>query len=255
VTIPHNPEITSLKPFEYIYGRYSQNISESLYRKETSTDLHPFREILRLKLSALLLESKPADGGQKLKIRRYLSRRDILACFPLHTPLNLAQLKSSWLPWKVYPWAIPLEDIKEYYSEKIAMYFYFVGHLAQWLIAPAVIGIPFQIAVFALNDYSAPFIPAFSFFVSVWAIVTLELWKRKESTIGKITPISSFLDLGLSLYLSSQPCIGGCPSLKRRNWIVANTEEKRSYPSSRERKSNSFLGNSIYGNRDLDSML
>lgn len=47
-----------------------------------------------------------------------------------------------------------------------------------------IIGLPFQIAVFAINDYSAPFLPFYSFFISLWAVCMLEFWKRKEKTIA-----------------------------------------------------------------------
>jgi hypothetical protein len=44
--------------------------------------------------------------------------------------------------------------------------------------------LPFQIAVFVINDYSAPFLPPYSFFISLWAVVMLEFWKRKEKRIA-----------------------------------------------------------------------
>ena len=62
--------------------------------------------------------------------------------------------------------------------------FYSVRCYQVWLIAPAIVGIPLQIAVFALNDYSAPFLPFFSYFIALWAIFMLEYWKRKESAIA-----------------------------------------------------------------------
>lgn len=49
-----------------------------------------------------------------------------------------------------------------------------------------------QVAVVAIDNFSAPFIPAFSFIVSVWAIVTLEFWKRTESTLGTIERYSIY---------------------------------------------------------------
>eukprot|EP01039_Chlorochromonas_danica_P004477 gene4477-4905_t len=177
VTIAHNPEVTPIYPNQYIYGKYSRKINEELYWREEGYE-HPFREIIRLKLSALLLEHRSPRLGENLKIRRYLRSGWIKACFPLH---NGTQIEMLTLKWKQFPiQRLPLEDLKEYFGEKIALYFVFMEHYTSFLAIPAVVGIPLQIAVFAMNDYSAPFLPFFSFFVALWAITMLEFWKRRE---------------------------------------------------------------------------
>lgn len=56
--------ITPYKPYQYIYGKYSQQIDESLYWRPEGME-HPFRDSVRLKLCALLLESR-MPGGEKI---------------------------------------------------------------------------------------------------------------------------------------------------------------------------------------------
>lgn len=56
-----------------------------------------------------------------------------------------------------------------------------MGHYTLWLTIPALIGIPIQLFVFWTNDFSAPCVQIYSFCLSLWAIVMLEYWKRKES--------------------------------------------------------------------------
>ena len=53
-----------------------------------------------------------------------------------------------------------------------------------WLTVPAIVGVPLQLAVFILNDYSAVFLPVYSYFIALWAIFMLEFWKRKQSRIS-----------------------------------------------------------------------
>jgi hypothetical protein len=181
IVINDIPDVTSYKPYQYIYGKYSRLAPERLYWRD-SLDT-PFRELIRLKLCALILETRP-DGGksENLKIARYLRNGWMLGCFPLHdrAKTELLEYKMSFYPMQT----VPLDDLKEYFGEKIGLYFGFVEHYTTWLIAPAVIGVPFQIAVFATGDYSAPFLPFFSVFIALWAVFMLEFWKRKEKTLA-----------------------------------------------------------------------
>lgn len=71
VEIAHRPDVTHYLPYQHIYGKYSRKINERLYWREEGLD-HPFREIVRLKLCATLLERRPHPKRENLKIRRYL---------------------------------------------------------------------------------------------------------------------------------------------------------------------------------------
>ncbi len=151
VEIQHRPDITPLEPYECIYGKYSRNVSESLYWREAN-EAHPFRDLVRIKLTALILESRMPNGGENLKIRRYIRNGWLKACFPLH---NRAKTENLQIEWQKFPFhSQPLAEVKEYFGEKIGMYFAFMEHFTSFLCIPAVVGVPLQIAVFVLNDYS-----------------------------------------------------------------------------------------------------
>ena len=151
VFIENMPNITPLSPFELIYSKYSRNASESLYWREPGSK-HPFRESVRLKLSALLLESRDADGSPDLNLHKYLRKQWLLGYFPLHNDTQKRQLAAEWAH---YPRRqLPLFGIKEYFGEKIALYFAFVQHFTEALIAPSIVGLPIQIAVWVIDDPS-----------------------------------------------------------------------------------------------------
>lgn len=180
VEIPHNAEVSRFRPYEYIYGKYSRNIDEKLYWKEGDAKT-PFRELIRLKLCALILESRPPkvlpDGrvvtGENLKIRRYLRNGWMKGVFPLH---DRAKTELIDYKMKFYPrQSLPLDDIKEYFGEKIALYFAFTQHYTTWLLTPGLIGLPLQIAVFATNDYDLVVLPFYSIFIALWAVFMLEV--------------------------------------------------------------------------------
>jgi hypothetical protein len=99
----------------------------------------------------------------------------ISAFFPLHNLKRLEAVKQEWLKPSTYPWDQPLFLIKvthpmppkycscgvfpclqEYFGEKLGLYFAFMGHFNKWLLLPAVIGVPLQIYILAINDFSNP---------------------------------------------------------------------------------------------------
>lgn len=150
VVIAHRPDITPYLPYQHIYAKYSRKVSESLYLREDGYE-HPFSDIVRLKLSALLLEMR-VDGAQNLKIRRYIRNGWLLGCYPLH---DKTKKDAIWRNWNQYPFkALPLTQFKDYFGEKNALYFAFMEHFVSFLSLPAIVGVPLQIAVFATGDYS-----------------------------------------------------------------------------------------------------
>lgn len=121
--------------------------------------------------------------------------------YALHHREKVEHLTKIWLDkWSVMPWNQPFHEIRNYFGEKIAFYFVFVGHYCTWLIIPVIIGIPLQFSVWAViverktngqddvtNDnspYSNYFTPVFSFFIALWAVFMLEFWKRKEKSVA-----------------------------------------------------------------------
>jgi len=50
-------------------------------------------------------------------------------------PIGLSKTWSNWLK-------VPSTDIRNYFGEKIAMYFSFLSVYTMWLVAPAVLGVP-----------------------------------------------------------------------------------------------------------------
>jgi hypothetical protein len=45
---------------------------------------------------------------------------------------------------------------QEYFGEKIALYFEFMGHYTFWLLIPAIFGVPIQVVCWSENDYNTP---------------------------------------------------------------------------------------------------
>ena len=209
IDINDDPYYSKLSPYEHIYGKYSTKyIPESLYwRPNSSTDKYfrlrdthsPFREMVRLELISLLMESKPENGYPPLRLRKYLNSGRILGCFTLHDRYKSQLIWDAWfIWWKVfYPNFLfefftngqHVKYIREYFGSRIYLYFRFVQHYSKWLIFPAVIGIPVQISIgipkvicptCEIGQYTSISLPIYSFLISIWSVLMLEFWSRAQ---------------------------------------------------------------------------
>ena len=163
--IAHRPDITSLLPFEFIYAPYQSKL-EHLYAKQqtvqrynmahdqhNSIEPNPFSDLVRLKTVAMMLYARSTDNTQCcVNMRSLLNDGHVLACFPLHDTAKVWDLRQRLARYPVQE--LPLTAIKEYFGEKVAVYFAFAEHLALWLCFPAAVGVPLQLGVYFHGNLS-----------------------------------------------------------------------------------------------------
>jgi hypothetical protein len=202
IHINHDPKQSHLTPYQYIYAKYRLDLPEELYEKQTELN-HPFRSSIRFKLVLAMIVSKPSDGSFPIKIRPHIHKKNIVAFYPLHDLTRLEQLRETWLPLTVLPWALPFYDIKvspplpsphppphhgeqslpqqEYFGEKIALYYRFLGHYSLWLLFPALLSIPIQLYLLIIQDFHSPAQVVFATLLLLWSSLMLQYWKRQQS--------------------------------------------------------------------------
>jgi len=106
--------------------------------------------------------------------------------FPKHGAA-LKEFDNTWTQfrfmcnWRMGMWRQPIDAICDYFGERIAMYFSFLGFYTKALCVPASMGILCAIVVFSagnpIGEYAAV---AFCVLIMVWATVFLEYWKREQ---------------------------------------------------------------------------
>jgi hypothetical protein len=178
--IRHEEDVSSIRPYDFIWGEFddTEDTQNLFWRPPGSST--PFRESVRLKLSLMLLEAPHYKGGAGLSLRTEKKNETMLSYFPLHNQQHVTALSDEWLNIWSAPWKQPYEEIKNYFGEKIALYFKFLGHYTTWLIIPAIIGLVCQLVVIGTGDFSHPILPFFALLIAIWAVLMLEFWKREE---------------------------------------------------------------------------
>ncbi|CAM9478818.1 unnamed protein product [Ascophyllum nodosum] len=189
--ITHDPKVTKFRPHEYIYGRYRTTQRLAPMYACPSHLKHPFSSVHRIKLICSIIESMKADGCG-LDIVELKRDNALKAFFPYHDEERRQELQDLWIKGCSYPTAQPLEKIKDYLGEKIAMYFALIGHYTVWLGPLAIVGVITAIDQLAEWDLNATMVPYFSVFVSFWAVLMLEFWKWKESRLAMRWGMSHF---------------------------------------------------------------
>ncbi|XP_026992898.1 anoctamin-9 isoform X1 [Tachysurus fulvidraco] len=175
----------------------------------------------RIRIVYFILHHTFIGTGEGL--RDLMNQEVFETLFCLHERTQQEYLKRKWASWKALKHLVnqPVDDIRDYFGEKIALYFLWLGWYTRMLIPAAVIGIVVFLYALAFFD-SNPIIKevcesnitmcpicdkrchmwklsdtcfyaklshlfdnegtvAFAMFMAVWATLFLELWKRHRS--------------------------------------------------------------------------
>lgn len=169
-------------PSEHMYGEYVDRDDYAALYKMRPRSESPFRGVDRVKLIMSLLTFPTRDGGAGLPLDKLVAKQVVLAAFPLHATDELHTLEARWLRYWSPPWRQPLQRIVDYYGEKIGFYFLFLGHYATYFMVAALAGVAvFLDTLISPLHENAKSVPAFCVFMSLWATVFVQTWKRKQA--------------------------------------------------------------------------
>ena len=145
-------------------------------------------------------------------------------------PLNSdGPLLTSWKTALINQ-KIPLSKIRNYYGEKVALYFEFLRYHQCSLLFPALIGIGVFVVQRLFDDKSTQVLALnafYSIFMTIWATSFLEGWKRKEAGLSVTWGTTKFEQIEIA-----RPQYKG---LKRRSPVTDELEEIY-YPESKRVK-------------------
>lgn len=183
VKIAHMPEITRLTPYQYIFGIYKEGLNIYKYHGQ-GDNRRIFFGATKLKLAYALVEGPTRIGGCGLPVNRLIKQGSLLGFFPLHQRELAESIKRNMTRCGAFPWKMPFDDIKNYFGEKVALYYQFLGTLSAFLAVPAIVGVILQLYIWNTSQFDSPLLIIYACMMSIWCILLLEYWKRKEQRIA-----------------------------------------------------------------------
>lgn len=186
---------TKLDPFSFIYANYDMDpkftalfASDDKNRNGDAalTERNVFTDKDRINLIFSILQTRNFHKGAHLELSA-LKNKGIMWYFPLHNHTELDPLELSWLRLFAWPWHLPLDGIRDYFGERLGMYFAFQAHYTTWLFVAAAGGLLAWVNVAQdENNPSAADIPYYSGMMALWATLFLEFWKRKQKRYTRV---------------------------------------------------------------------
>jgi len=190
ISIKDEMGVSALSPYDYIFGRYLLDARvQHLYvrcgpRHDTGGG-GLFRSVDRLKLLASILGAPPSSGGCGLDLSQLIAQRALRAAFPLHQLVPRQRLRQRWIVQFALPNEQPFDQIKDYFGEKVAMYFAWLGHYTSWLITASVAGFVASIAMWTnSNNPDTALMPYFAMIMALWSTLFEEAWKRRAAVLA-----------------------------------------------------------------------
>lgn len=190
--------VSPYQPHQYIYGSYTMSEDvRALWQRYPAlyeTEEMIFKGVDRIKLIISILQSKQSDSppGCGMNLREMVVKKAVLGQFPLHDYDELKVLQMKWLKLYAYPWSQPVDDIKDYFGERIGLYFLYLQHYTGQLMLPALLGLITFIVKTCYNVSEHFLMPYFTAFMVIWSTFFIEFWKRSQATIAMQWGVTGF---------------------------------------------------------------
>lgn len=206
ITIVDEYKQSSYSPYEYIYGSFINSAEHgTLYQQYAIGDKkYPFKQVDRIKLIISILQNRITDEipGAGLNIGEMAAKFVTLGQFPITNPEDLNNLQKHWLKLWQWPWDQPLDEVRDYFGERIGFYFLYLQHYCTALLGPAILGVVvvcLQILVDVNIISATPIVQsswgvAFVTIMLVWSSLYVEFWKKTQSEYAMRWGMSGFED-------------------------------------------------------------
>ena len=221
--IPYAPFLTNKPHLRYLYQTYPSVRGSTLFRskdrllltKSIIDKIFDIDVLATYGVADSIMALHDANRGEKLTIevlsKRWVSfwstsAKEIGCPYVTHPAYD----ENVELSWYLRPLSQPLSDIREYFGEKVAIYFTWFGFFTYYLLYPALMGLVMEM-VFLIRgypdtldslDWSAY---VFAFLMITWSAIYEQCWLRecKAVALKWVTLITTFYYLLLLSFVDS----------------------------------------------------
>jgi len=139
-----------------------------------------FRTSDRIRLIDHVVRSNDHDCAG-VDVGQLIHDGELFDYFPLHENKKLMNLDQDW--FKAFAWGASIDKVRNYFGERVAMYFLFASHLNHWLIPAALLGLVFIVLDLILSWGSADNVTALPLCAGVcaWASTFGHFWRRSAA--------------------------------------------------------------------------
>ena len=174
---PYGPiRLLKKKENEKLFKRYEEDGKEELDTNHESLFL--YSDKARLVIQEL---------GKILDLTSLKNYEIMISDFCVHQEKPLRDLQFNWANIEKIFQSQPLDKIRIYFSEKIALYFAWIGTYCQFMMISAVVGLLVQgsfIFIDENSDVRKFLVMGFAIFLTFWASTFDQFWVRKEKKLG-----------------------------------------------------------------------
>lgn len=150
-----------------------------------------FRKTQRIFLILAIMEGDKETNGASQNLDRLVQTKVVTRVFPLHEPPKLSGFLSTWASPKVIHKNQPIDEIRDYFGEEIALYFAWLGFytFALWILSIIGVLTTFFWAVTYFNPtktetWTIWSVTIYCVVLSLWATLFLEYWKRYNNELN-----------------------------------------------------------------------
>ena len=185
-----------------------------------------FTSLERVRIVAALIEYEKEEGGCGIDLEEAVASGVLSAALAVHEPAVVDSLMKTWCraPWSLFP-SPPLDEIRDYYGEAIALYFAFAGHLTSALVLPMVLGVAVLAASRFYGTMDNPACPAYSVVLLLWTTWFCKSWTREQSRLAFRWKVEMFEETERARYEFEGPLARGFYS--DENYFVDISESER----------------------------
>jgi len=137
-----------------------------------------FRTVDRIQLIEYIVRSSDHNCAG-VDIGQMMHDGDVSHYYPLHENKQLKNMDIHW--WKCFVWGTDIDKVRDYFGERIGLYFLFMSHINKWLLLPALGGLVLWVVDLVDESPDNATLVPLTICTGIWVMLFVHSWRRLSS--------------------------------------------------------------------------